>query len=208
VTRQEAAQSQWGKRIELKSESSSRIYVVSEKLEHGQPTGTYGCSCPGWKSYGQCKHLRKLGLKSCRSRTAPRPKGLGAGDNTSFTNAAYAHYDTRGGYGSADDWIRAAEALAGERGRYREPPRANRARPAGVTPDMALLGLTAMPADARGLLSAMRARARVLHPDLVHPTDSTHRREFPQCPKCDAAVRAFTAMMMAYERLLNRYPKK
>ena len=202
-----AVPGQWGTRIEIKSETSSRVYVVAEKLDHGQPTGTYGCSCPGWKGYGNCKHLKSSALKSCREPTRPAPRGLGTGDNTSFTDAAYKHYDVRAeGFGSAGEWFRIAEAMAAGRKQYRPPPRARRA-PTGLAADLALLDLPEMPREVKDLVRAMRKRARVLHPDFVHPADEKHKKQFPQCPQCAAAAETFTAMQMAYERLVARYPR-
>jgi hypothetical protein len=195
----------WGIRIEAHSESSSRIYIVSEKLRDGQPTGTYGCSCPGWKAYrGECKHLRNMHLKSCEPRITPRRRGQGVSDNTAFTDTAYEHYDvTVAGYGSASQWFALAEELARGRKTYVPPPRVS----PSMASDMKLLGLTAMPADVKDLLRAMYRESRKLHPDFVHPTDPAHRINFPQCPECDAAATAFTAVQMAYERLVKRYPK-
>lgn len=178
---------QWGTRIEVKSASSSKIYIVSEKLDHGRPTGTYGCSCPGWKSYGgQCKHLRSMGYMSCRPRREPRPKGHGVSDNRAFSDAAYAHYNIRDGYGSADEWIRQAEEHARGRGKYRSTGYRTSATNNKPT-DMQLLGLSEMPAIVDGLKRAMRKMAKKLHPD------------FGGDPK------AFGDMIMAYERLLKMY---
>jgi hypothetical protein len=55
--------------------------------------------------------------------------------------------------------------------------------------NLALLGLTRMPTDARGLVHAMHQQARITHPE--------H----------GGSTAAFTAMMQAYERLLAFYPK-
>lgn len=198
---------QWGTRTEIKSGSSSRVYVVAEKLDGGRSTGTYGCSCPGWKGYGNCKHLKSMGLRSCRQPITPAAKGLGTGDNTSFTDAAYKHYDVRAeGFGSSGEWFRIAEALAAGRGQYRPPPRIRRTAP-GLAADLALLDLAEMPLDVKDLVRAMRKRARVLHPDFVHPADEKHKKQFPQCAQCADAAETFTAMQMAYERLVRRYPK-
>ena len=49
---------QWRFRFEIKSESSNRIYVVSQHIAKKH----WGCSCPGWISHRTCKHLTELGL--------------------------------------------------------------------------------------------------------------------------------------------------
>jgi hypothetical protein len=193
-----AKPSQWANQIEIRSETSSRIYVVAQKMDNGRPTGTWGCSCPGWKAYRTCKHLKSMGLRSCADRIQPAAKGAGTGDNRSFTDAAYQHYDVRtAGYGSSGEWFRLAEEMARGRRQYTPPPR--RQMP-GLAADMRLLGLAEMPADARDLARAMRRQARLVHPDFTTTEHSTQAER-------DAANEAFTAMQMAYERLLRRYPK-
>lgn len=177
---------QWGTRIEIKSETSSRIYIVSEKLDgDGRATGTYGCSCPGWLSRRDCKHLRRMALRSCATPITPRPKGEGK-YGAAFTDAAYSHYDTRGGYGTADEWFRLAEEAARGRKQYTPPPR--RQAP-GMAADMRLLGLAEMPPDVKDLVRAYRRKALTEHPD----TGGSHER--------------FLALNLAYERLLRRYPR-
>ncbi|MBN8880503.1 MAG: SWIM zinc finger family protein [Sphingobacteriales bacterium] len=49
---------QWQFRFQVESESSNRLYTISQhkKKKH------WGCSCPGWKRYRQCKHLAALGI--------------------------------------------------------------------------------------------------------------------------------------------------
>jgi hypothetical protein len=44
---------QWTNRVEIKSETSSRLYTVAQNKK----TGQWGCSCPGWKRHRHCKHL-------------------------------------------------------------------------------------------------------------------------------------------------------
>ncbi len=174
----------WRNQTDIKSASSSRVYVVAEQVINGTPTGRYGCSCPGWKGYGgQCKHLASMGLPSCRERTRPAPRGAGKGGNHAFTDSAFAHYDTAGGYGTAEEWIRLAERLARGRGRYQRP---GRHVPSNAE-DLALLNLTAMPDDAKELVRAMRRQAQIDHPD--HGGDPEK----------------FKAMFAAYERLLRYY---
>ena len=44
---------QWTNRVEIKSSSSSRLYIVAQH----KTNGSFGCSCPGWKAHRHCKHL-------------------------------------------------------------------------------------------------------------------------------------------------------
>jgi hypothetical protein len=131
------------------------------------------------------QHLTSMGLTTSKP-IEPAAKGLGRGDNSTFTDQAYAHYDTRQGFGSRAEWVSLAEKLAEGKGRYRY--RGRRTRPSfSRSEDMRLMGLTEMPADAKGLVQAMRKRAMVLHPD--------H----------GGSEEAFKLMFAAYERLLRMY---
>lgn len=49
---------QWTHRIEIKSASSDRVYVISQNKARRH----WGCSCPGWCHRRKCKHLDALGL--------------------------------------------------------------------------------------------------------------------------------------------------
>lgn len=49
---------QWTNRFEIKSESSNRIYVISQNKKKR----FFGCSCPGWRTQRKCKHLSALNL--------------------------------------------------------------------------------------------------------------------------------------------------
>ena len=49
---------QWVNRFEIRSESSNRVYIVSQNREKRH----WACSCPGWKIHRKCKHLRTLAL--------------------------------------------------------------------------------------------------------------------------------------------------
>lgn len=49
---------QWQFRIEIKSESSNRLYVVAQNIKKKH----WACSCPGWITKRNCKHLSALGL--------------------------------------------------------------------------------------------------------------------------------------------------
>jgi hypothetical protein len=180
----------WINQTEIKSASSSRIYIVSEKVSNGMPTGTWGCSCPGWKSHGKCKHLAAMGLRSAREPNLSVIPHRGVNPTKrgrdSFSDDAYSHYDIRSGFGSPDEWIRLAEQHAYGRGRYKEPQRTWYAP--SQADDLKLLSLTEMPADAKGLVSAMRKQAYIDHPD--REGGDTER---------------FKAMINAYERLLKYY---
>lgn len=177
----------WTNQTEIKSESSSRIYIVSEKVSGGVPTGTWGCSCPGWKSNGRCKHLASMGLRSARAPRNPltgRIPDRRPASRNSFSDDAYSHYDTSRGYGSPEEWIRQAEQRAYGRGRYQRP----RFFVPSQSDDMRLLNLTTMPADAKGLIKAMRKQAYIDHPD-----------------RAGGDTERFKAMINAYERLLQYY---
>jgi hypothetical protein len=50
----------WINRMEIKSETSNRIYVIAQHAEKRY----WGCSCPGWRRHRHCKHLKQLGLPS------------------------------------------------------------------------------------------------------------------------------------------------
>ncbi|MDQ0109107.1 hypothetical protein [Chitinophaga terrae (ex Kim and Jung 2007)] len=49
---------QWQHRFNVKSESSNRLYVISQNKKGRH----WACSCPGWKAHRTCKHLSVLGL--------------------------------------------------------------------------------------------------------------------------------------------------
>lgn len=44
---------QWHNRFEVKSRTSSRLYVIAQR----NTDDTWGCSCPGWRHHRRCKHL-------------------------------------------------------------------------------------------------------------------------------------------------------
>lgn len=78
----------------------------------------------------------------------------------SFSDAAYRHYDTSRGYGSAAEWADAAEAMSGGRGALRfQPPRAK------VDADLVWMGLVEMPDSIEVLIAAFRKAMFVHHPD-------------------------------------------
>ena len=47
---------QWTHRMEIRSSSSDRLYIVAQN----KANGTWGCSCPGWKIHRKCKHLTAM----------------------------------------------------------------------------------------------------------------------------------------------------
>lgn len=102
-----------------------------------------------------------------------------------WTDSAYRHYDASDGFGSADEWEAAAEALIyGKSGpRFHEAASSRRR----YDPDLALLGLDAMPETAQALLSAFRRAAMRTHPD--------H----------GGSAAEFKRAYAAYERLARRY---
>jgi len=178
----------WRNHMEIRSETSDRRYTVAELVVDGVSLG-WGCRCPGWIGYGgQCKHLKNMGLPSCRPKGQPMPRGLGKGDNFAFTDESFEHYDTSRGYGSPEEWIRIAEEKAHGRRYYRA-----RRESAGFydakMAAMKIFGFTSLPEDVKDLVRAMRRLAMQLHPDR-----GGDAREFDQ-------------MMQAYERLLRYYPR-
>src|SRR5271154_3002039 len=50
--------SQWTHRFYIKSESSGRLYTVSQNKNRRY----WACSCPGWIGHRKCKHLTSMGL--------------------------------------------------------------------------------------------------------------------------------------------------
>ncbi|MBN8852654.1 MAG: SWIM zinc finger family protein [Sphingobacteriales bacterium] len=49
---------QWQFRFEVKSETSDRVYIISQNKKRR----FWACSCPGWKRHRKCKHLIALDL--------------------------------------------------------------------------------------------------------------------------------------------------
>jgi hypothetical protein len=49
---------QWTNRFEIHSASSDRVYIIAQNKDKGH----MGCSCPGWRTRRNCKHLSALGL--------------------------------------------------------------------------------------------------------------------------------------------------
>jgi hypothetical protein len=53
---------QWKNRFEIRSATSTRIYIVAQNKQSGK----FGCSCPGYLSNRKCKHL----LEGCNLTTS------------------------------------------------------------------------------------------------------------------------------------------
>ncbi len=90
---------QWINRTEIKSESSDRVYVVSQHAAKRY----WGCSCPSWRVRRRCKHLEQLGLPGGEepfevARDHAQKKGFLDG---------YKTYDPAAGHGSRADWQQA-----------------------------------------------------------------------------------------------------
>ncbi|MDR2272033.1 MAG: hypothetical protein LBF27_14100 [Sphingobacterium sp.] len=49
---------QWQFRFEVESETSDRVYIIAQNKKRKH----WGCSCPGWKRFKQCKHLQALNI--------------------------------------------------------------------------------------------------------------------------------------------------
>lgn len=47
-------------RMEIHSESSSRVYIVAQNNRNGVDHGRWECSCMGWKRWRKCKHLTNM----------------------------------------------------------------------------------------------------------------------------------------------------
>jgi hypothetical protein len=47
---------QWELRMLIESASSNRLYTVARR----KTDGTWGCDCPGWKRWRNCKHLKAI----------------------------------------------------------------------------------------------------------------------------------------------------
>ncbi len=76
-----------------------------------------------------------------------------------FSDAAYKHYDPRQtGYGSTDEWIAAAEAIAGG-------ATILTTKTTSINPDLLILNLVDWPATMDGLKRAFRNTLHLVHPD-------------------------------------------
>ena len=50
----------WTNRFHIRSESSDKVYTIAQS-KSGR---FWGCSCGGWRTHKNCKHLKALGLPS------------------------------------------------------------------------------------------------------------------------------------------------
>lgn len=62
---------QWTNRIEIRSETSSRLYTVAQR----RSDGSWGCGCMGWKRYRRCKHLDAILPLIASAERAPKSVG-------------------------------------------------------------------------------------------------------------------------------------
>ncbi len=63
---------QWTNRVEIKSETSSRLYIVAQH----KTNGTWACGCMAWIRYRKCKHLTNmLPLLISAPRSNPNLRG-------------------------------------------------------------------------------------------------------------------------------------
>jgi hypothetical protein len=49
---------QWINRFEIRSETSNRVYIVSQNRVKRH----WACSCPGYRTHRTCKHLASMSL--------------------------------------------------------------------------------------------------------------------------------------------------
>jgi hypothetical protein len=94
-----SAQEQWINRTEIQSETSNRVYIVSQHATKR----FWGCSCPGWRTHRRCKHLEQLGLPGSEEpfeveKDHAKKKGFLDG---------YETYDDSVGRGNKDQWQQA-----------------------------------------------------------------------------------------------------
>jgi hypothetical protein len=86
----------WINRIEIKSETSNRLYIVSQHARKRY----WGCSCPGWRAHRKCKHLEQLGLP-CGEVPFEIEKDHAM--KNGFLEG-YKTYDANAGHGAAAQW--------------------------------------------------------------------------------------------------------
>jgi hypothetical protein len=103
----------------------------------------------------------------------------------SFSDAGFRHYDTSEGFGSADEWIGIAEAVAEGLGFLFTRPSAGKR----IDPDLAILNLDKMPDTIAGLKTAFRKVMQVVHPDHGGTNEA-----------CRKALEAFSRLTKHYQK--------
>jgi len=142
---------QWTNRFEIRSASSSRLYVVAQNKLGGH----WACSCPGWKIHRTCKHI-----KTIKVPTLPALQNRLGGGTISYKPASGKNpldgYKTyQGQRGSATDWEKAFA--------YRMGIDAAR-KVVGDKSPRGILGVSAF-ASFKLIKAAYRALAMKHHPD-------------------------------------------
>jgi hypothetical protein len=89
---------QWVNRTEIRSETSDRVYVVSQHATRRY----WACSCPGWRAHRRCKHLEQLGLPAGEQ---PFEISKDHAKKKAFLDG-YQKYDASAGHGTPADWQR------------------------------------------------------------------------------------------------------
>lgn len=98
---------QWINKTEIKSESSNRIYTVSQHVTKRH----WACSCPAWRTKRTCKHLKQLNLPGNE-----QPHELNATPTTkakTFMDVYKKTYDTGEGFGGKEQWQQALSKRMG-----------------------------------------------------------------------------------------------
>jgi len=94
-----AENNNWINWTEIRSETSDRVYVVSQHAIKRY----WGCSCPGWRAHRQCKHLEQLGLPGGEE---PFEVEKDHGKKKGFLDG-YKTYDASAGHGGTGEWRKA-----------------------------------------------------------------------------------------------------
>src|SRR4051794_36301221 len=95
----------WINSIEIRSETSDRLYVVSQHATKRH----WGCSCPGWRAHRKCKHLERLGLPGGEK---PFEIEKDHAMKKRFLDG-YRTYDDSAGHGGTAEWQKALAAKMG-----------------------------------------------------------------------------------------------
>ena len=78
---------QWTNRFTVNSRTSSSVYVVAQR----RSDASWGCSCPGWRHYRRCKHLKDILARL--ARVAERATAFSPAIQQMLTAARFAHLD-------------------------------------------------------------------------------------------------------------------